>query len=147
MIEMVGLQLASLLLLLSLYNNRSDANSFVHPDQVQLQQKSAEAERNRTYMRQEFQKNFKSLQEVGKELLKEHEAARLTSALLNKDAKSIQKCAKMLRSFLALGDMARPTEVNKEIDTPREFDDSIRKLAQLIYNFAHNPVHQNSKVF
>ena len=144
---MDGLRIAILPLLLFLYDKRPHAGLFHLTVPPQSQNKSAEAERNRTYLRQEFQKNFKNLQEIGKTLLQEHEAARLTPAGLSKHVKSIQKCAKTLRSLLGLGAMARPTEINKEIDTPREFDNSIRKLVQLIRTFAHNPVHQNSKVF
>jgi hypothetical protein len=43
--------------------------------------------------------------------------------------------------------MASEVEVDKEIVTARKFDESIRKLATLISDFAHNPVHQNNKVF
>ncbi|HEV2665609.1 MAG TPA: hypothetical protein VG324_11890, partial [Blastocatellia bacterium] len=48
---------------------------------------------------------------------------------------------------IALGEMASEVEIDKEIDTAREFDESIRKLASLISEFAHNPVHQSNKVF
>ena len=48
---------------------------------------------------------------------------------------------------MALGDLAQETDLDKEIGTPEEFDESIRKLAKLIWDFSHNPVHQNSKVF
>jgi hypothetical protein len=113
----------------------------------QTANKSIEAERNRAYARQQFQKNFKDLQTVSQGLLKDHEAARLTPDRLAKDSRSINKCAKNLRTLMALGEMARLIEINKEIDTTKEFDQSIRQLHQLIYDFAHNPVHQNSKVF
>jgi hypothetical protein len=52
-----------------------------------------------------------------------------------------------LRTLIALGEMALEVEINKEIDTAQEFDESIRKLSKLIWDFAHNPVHQNNKVF
>jgi hypothetical protein len=79
--------------------------------------------------------------------LKDHETTRLTSGNLAKSARSINKSAKTLRSLIALGDMASEVQIDKEIDTPREFDESIRKLATLISDFAHNPVHQSNKVF
>ena len=50
-------------------------------------------------------------------------------------------------AVLVLGEMASEVEINKEIDTATEFDESIRKLATLISDFAHNPVHQSNKVF
>ncbi|MGH9840079.1 MAG: hypothetical protein ACREEM_14945 [Blastocatellia bacterium] len=109
--------------------------------------KSIEAERDRAYTRQQFQQNFKNLQTTGQRLLREHEASTLTAARLAKDARAIHKYARTLRAMQALGEMARPTELNKEIDTAKEFDESIRKLAKLIWEFAHNPVHQSSKVF
>ena len=48
---------------------------------------------------------------------------------------------------MALGNLAVPLKIDKEINTPRQFDQSIRRIAKLIYDFAHNPIHQNSKVF
>jgi NifU-like protein involved in Fe-S cluster formation len=52
-----------------------------------------------------------------------------------------------LRTLIALGEMANEVEINKEIDTAQEFDESIRKLSKLVRDFAHNPVHQSNKVF
>lgn len=110
-------------------------------------QKAAEVARDRAYLRQEFQKTFKKLQVTSQELLKEHEAGRLTTDRLGKDARSIQKCAKTLRTLQALGDMARPSQIENNLNTPQKFDSSIRRLSKLIYDYAHNPVHQSSKVF
>jgi hypothetical protein len=100
-------------------------------------------------VRQQFTQDFRDLQLISQGLLRDHEARRLTPKRLRKDAGSINKCAKSLRSLMALGDLAAKPEigVEKEIDTPQEYDQSIRRLAKLIWNFAHNPVHQNSKVF
>src|SRR5688572_7174388 len=70
----------------------------------QSQQKSAEVARDRAYLRQEFQKNFKKLQTLSQGLLKEHESGRLTPDRLGKDARAIQKCAKTLRTLQALGE-------------------------------------------
>ncbi len=109
--------------------------------------KRLERERERAYAREQFSKNFRNLQLLGKGLLKDHEAARLTPGKLAKNVKSINKCARALRSLIALGEMALEVEINKEIDTANEFDKSIRELARLIWDFAHNPVHQSSKVF
>jgi hypothetical protein len=106
-----------------------------------------EQERERAYNRQQFTKNFRDLQLLGQNLLTEHEARRLTSTRLAKDSKSINKCAKALRTLTALGSLAVPQKINKNIATPQEYDQSIRLLAKHIWDFAHNPVHQNSKVF
>src|SRR5262245_23158473 len=119
MIEMAVLRIMILPLLIFLCNIGPLSDSLTLTSRARSQSKPAEAERNRNYLRQEFQKNFKNLQEIGKKLLEEHEAARLTPARLGRDAKSIQKCAKALRTFLALGEMAQPTEVKKEINTSR----------------------------
>jgi hypothetical protein len=113
----------------------------------QTPDKRLERERERAYARELFTKNFRDLQLVGKGLLRDHEATRLTPSNLAKSARSINKCAKTLRSLIALGEMASEVEIDKEIDTAREFDESIRKLATLISDFAHNPVHQSNKVF
>src|SRR5262249_40760487 len=82
-----------------------------------------------------------------KGLLQDHEAAKLTSGKLAKNTKSINKCARALRALIAMGEMASEIAINREIDTAREFDEAIRKLASLIWDFAHNPVHQSNKVF
>lgn len=106
-----------------------------------------ERERERAYAREQFTKNFRDIQLLGKGMLQDHEATRLTPNKLAKGARSIHKCAKTLRSLIALGEMASQVEIDKEIDTARKFDQSIRRLAALISDFAHNPVHQNNKVF
>ncbi|HKQ78604.1 MAG TPA: hypothetical protein VJ810_33205 [Blastocatellia bacterium] len=113
----------------------------------QTPDKRLERERERAYAREQFTKNFRDLQLLGKELLKDHEATSLTPGKLSKSARSINKSARTLRSLIALGEMALEEPVNKEIDTAQEFDESIRKLASLISEFAHNPVHQSNKIF
>ena len=113
----------------------------------QTPDKKPERERERAYAREQFTKNFRDLQVLGKGLLQDHEATRLTPDNLAKSARSINKCARTLRSLIALGEMASEVEIDKEIDTARKFDEAIRKLATLISDFAHNPVHQNNKVF
>lgn len=119
----------------------------VLPAQQTPAQKSADQARERAYARQQFTQNFRDLQLLGQGLLREHEARRLTAKQLAKDVKAINKCAKTLRSLMALGALAHPTEVNKAIDTPQEYDQAIRRLAKLIWDFAHSPHHQNSKIF
>jgi hypothetical protein len=109
--------------------------------------KPSERERERAYNRQLFKKTFHDIQILGQNLLKDHEAGRLTSGRLVKDVKAIHKCAKVIRSLTALGDLAEPEVINKDIDTPQEYDESIRLLAKHIWDFAHNPVLQNTKVF
>lgn len=110
-------------------------------------QKSFERERERAYARQQFTSNFRDLQLLSQGLLREHDARRLTAQRLAKDTKAINKCAKNLRTLMALGTLAQAAEVNKEIAAPQQYDQSIRQLAKLIYDFAHSPHHQNSKVF
>ncbi|MDX2044001.1 MAG: hypothetical protein SF097_22495 [Acidobacteriota bacterium] len=109
--------------------------------------KSPERERDKAYVRQQFNKTFSELQVTGQKMLKDHELKKLTSSRLANDAKTINKSAKTLRLLTALGDLAVPPKINKEINTPKEFDQAIRRLAKHIWDFAHNPIHQNSKVF
>jgi hypothetical protein len=110
------------------------------------QQKNHDAEK--MLARQQFSKNFRDLQVLSQALLREHESGQLTASRLGKEAKSIQKCAKTLRTLMALGELAKtPDEVDKQLDSAQEFDQSIRRLAKMIKDFAHNPIHQNSKVF
>jgi hypothetical protein len=115
--------------------------------QTQTPDKRLERERERAYVREQFKKNFRDLQLLGKGLLQDHEETKLTPGKLAKSARAINKCARALRTLIALGEMASETPINREIDTAREFDESIRKLATLISDFAHNPVHQSNKVF
>jgi hypothetical protein len=115
--------------------------------QSQTTDKRLERERERAYVREQFKKNFRDLQLLGKGLLQDHEEIRLTPGKLAKSARAINKCARALRALIALGEMASETPIKKEIATAREFDESIRKLATLISDFAHNPVHQSNKVF
>ncbi len=109
--------------------------------------KPVDQARDRAYARQQFNNNFRELQVTGQNMLKEHENKRLTPERLSKSVKAINKCAKALRSLMALGDLAVPQKIGKGISTPEEFDQSIRRLARHIWDFAHNPIHQNSKVF
>lgn len=114
---------------------------------ARAQSRAAEAERERSYARQNFQRNFKEIQIVSQKLVKDHDAGLLTSARLGKDVRTIHRAARTLRAMMALGEMAEAREIDREIDTPQKFDDSIRRLSKLIWDFAHNPIHQNSKVF
>jgi len=108
---------------------------------------SREADHAKAIAHQQFIKNFRELQELGYGLLREHEAGRLKPAQLSKDAKSIHKRAKNLRSLLELGRQPLPPpELIGLPATPQEFDRSIHRLARTIYTFAHNPVHQSNKV-
>lgn len=109
--------------------------------------KSLDRERDKIYARQQFNKNFSELQVTAQKLLKEHELGRLTPNRLTADTKAINKCAKTLRALIALGDLAIPLKIKKELETPEDFDQSLRSLAKHVWDFAHNPIHQNSKVF
>src|SRR5262249_27215931 len=103
--------------------------------------KRLERERERAYAREQFSKNFRDLQLIGKGMLQAHEEPKLTRGKLDKNVRSINKCARALRSLIALGEMASEKPINKEINSGREFDQSIHLLATLISDFAHNPVH------
>lgn len=109
--------------------------------------KSFERERERAYNKQLFKKTFHDIQILGQELLKDHEAGLVTAGRLAKDTKAINKCAKTLRSLTVLGTVIQPKAINKEIATPSQYDQAIRSLAKHIWDFAHNPVLQNNKVF
>jgi hypothetical protein len=139
------LAVCSGLLLSTFPENRQ--GSAITPNAFAQSAKPSERERERAYNRQLFKKTFHDIQILGQNLLKDHEAGRLTTGRLAKDVKAIHKCAKVIRSLTALGDLAEPEVINKDIDTPREYDESIRLLAKHIWDFAHNPVLQNTKVF
>jgi ribosomal protein L29 len=109
---------------------------------------SGTLERQKEVTRAEFTRNFGGLQQVGQALLREHEARKLSPEQLAKEVKAINRHAKNLRGLLVLGELKSPVQESREpLDTPRRYDQSIRRLARLIYTFAHNPVHQNRRVF
>lgn len=115
----------------------------VHPQRVPGAQ-----EREKEMARAEFTRSFGGLQNVGYAMRNEHEARILRPDKLEKYAKTINKHARTLRGLLMLGELDEPIRESQEpIDTSKEFDLSIRRLARLIYTFAHNPVHQNRRVF
>ncbi len=105
-------------------------------------------DREREVARAEFTRHFSGLQNTGFALLREHEAGKLSPQRLTKDAKRINRHARNLRGMVALGELEKPIQENREpLDAPHKFDQSIRRLVRLIYTFAHNPVHQNRRVF
>jgi hypothetical protein len=112
------------------------------------QSRSLEAERQKAVNKQQFQQNFRNIQVSSQGLLRDHENGKLTVHQLNKSARSINRSSKTLRSLMALGELAEePEPFEKELQGGASFDRAIRKLHQLIYDFAHSPVHQNTKVF
>jgi len=117
------------------------------PAQTPITSSAAERERARKQLRDQFTKNFRDLQLNSQKLLKEHRNRRLNSGDLSRHVRSINKNAKTLRGLMALGDLAEKIEIEKEINTPQDFDESIEQLATLVREFVHNPIHQNSKVF
>lgn len=105
-------------------------------------------QREKAVAKQQFSKNFHDLQTVSQEMLREHEAGQLTGAQLARHAKAINKAAKTLRTLMALGELAQePEAVAKELNQAATFDQAIHRLAKRIYDFAHSPHHQNTKVF
>ena len=111
-------------------------------------QEAAAKERERLATREQFKQTFRELQLLGIGLLKAHEGGDLKASRLAKDTRAIQKRARALRGLMVLGERVAPVdEVDRQIDSADKFDQSIRHLARLISEFAHNPIHQNSKVF
>ena len=107
-----------------------------------------EAERQKAITKLQFTQNFRNLQLSSQAMLREHESGALTGAQLGKTARAVNKSAKTLRGLMALGKLAdAPDSIEKNLNEPGQFDQAIRRLAQLVYDFAHSPVHQNSKVF
>ncbi len=107
----------------------------------------AAKERARRAAKESFTLNFRELQVLGKGLLKAHESGGLGPERLARDTKTIQKRARSLRGLMALGEPREQTRIETILRSPHDFDRAIRQLAQLVTDFAHNPVHQNSKVF
>jgi hypothetical protein len=109
---------------------------------------AAARERARKANQAEFKESFRSIQTVGMALLKAHEEGRLAPGGLAKDTRAIQKHARSLRSLMALGPPSeRERSAPPELHSARDFDKAIRSLSQLVSDFAHNPIHQNPKVF
>lgn len=108
---------------------------------------TTDRERERAHAREQFAKHFKEIQVTSQTLVKEHENSTLTAARLSKGVKNINKSSRTLRTLIALGELATERELKTDFSTTQDFDDAIRQLAKLIWDFAHNPVHQNNKVF
>lgn len=107
-----------------------------------------DTQREKVVIRQQFSKSFHDLQVISQQMLREHNAGQLTTTQLSKQAKSINKSAKTLRTLMALGDLVEePHPVEKGLSDALQFDKSIRRLAKMIFDFSHSPHHQNSKVF
>lgn len=120
------------------------------PSQLSATQQAAELaakDRARRAAQEQFAENFRSIQLLGIELLKAHEAGSLLPDQLAKSAKAIQKNARALRSLMALGPPAHEPRPDLQLRTRDEFDRAIRLLAKLVSDFAHNPMHKTPKVF
>lgn len=107
----------------------------------------AERARERAYAKEQFARHFKSIQVRSQLLLRLHEKRTLSAKQLREEAGQINKSARMLRQLIALGSLATKVEQKTQFATPEEFEEAIRKLGNLVWEFAHNPVHQNGKVF
>ncbi|MFN0122115.1 MAG: hypothetical protein ACKV2V_16605 [Blastocatellia bacterium] len=106
------------------------------------------AEMERARNKAEFARNFGALQNIAYAMLREHEQGQLSAAKLGKNTGDIHKKARTLRGMMQLGELKAPVVENATaLDTPGKFDLAIRRLSRLVYNFAHNPVHQNRRVF
>ena len=106
------------------------------------------ADQAKEVARTEFARNFSDLQNTGYALLREHEARQLDPQRLTRDARKINRHARNLRGMIALGELEKPVQEKREpLAAPHQFDQSIRRLVRLIYTFAHNPIHQNRRVF
>ena len=110
--------------------------------------KAETQERERRAARESFNENFRELQLLGINLLKDHRNGNLSRERLAKDTKTIQKRARTLRGLMVLGEPGGPPiQLESKINTPVQFDKFIGWLSRLIHDFAHNPIHKNTKVF
>ncbi len=134
---------AAALLTLSL----ADLSAAVPVPQINQGASVAERARERAYAREQFARHFKSVQVRSQQLLRLHEKRTLSAKQLREEAGQIHKSARMLRQLIALGSLASKVEQKIQFASPEEFEEAIRKLANLVWEFAHNPVHQNGKVF
>ncbi|MEP7272434.1 MAG: hypothetical protein ABI882_13105 [Acidobacteriota bacterium] len=119
--------------------------------QMSTTQQAADAaakERSRKAAQSQFTENFRELQLLGIGLLKAHEAGSLVPARLSRDVKAIQRRARNLRGLLVLGAPGPVTaRIDREMRSPEEFDRAIHLLSKLVSDFAHNPIHKNTKIF
>lgn len=127
----------------SFHAGQEKQRAAVHPQKVPGAQ-----EREKELARAEFTRSFGALQNVGYALRNEHEERTLRPDKLEKYAKAINKHARTLRGLMMLGELDEPIRESRDpINTSKKFDLSIHQLARLIYTFAHNPIHQNHRVF
>ena len=81
--------------------------AIAHPRTLQ-NRKADSQERERRAAKESFNENFRELQVLGINLLKDHAAALWTKGRLAKDTKAIQKRARSLRGLMVLGEPAEP---------------------------------------
>jgi hypothetical protein len=119
------------------------------PSAAYLQQTQKDlSERRKSAVQNEFTRNFGSLQQTAFALKREHEEQTLDARGLSRNLKIINKNARALRTVMILGDLPKPVvESKKPLMTISEFDQAIQRLTKLIYDFAHNPIHKNRRVF
>jgi len=121
--------------------------AIAHPATLQSR-KADSQERERRAAKESFNEHFRELQVLGINLLKDHRSGALDKGRLAKDTKAIQKRARSLRGLMVLGEPTEPPiEIESKIATAPQFDKFIGWLSRLIYDFAHNPVHKNTRVF
>ena len=82
-------------------------SAIAHP--LTLQNRKADAqERERRAAKQSFNENFRELQLLGINLLRDHRSGALSKGRLSKDTKAIQKRARSLRGLMVLGEPGGP---------------------------------------
>ena len=110
--------------------------------------KSELDERERQALKVSFQENFRELQLLGINLLKSHRSGELDASRLNRDSKAIQKRARALRGLMVLGNPeVKPLELPSRIKSEQDFSKYVGWVSRIIYDFAHSPIHTNTKVF
>lgn len=114
---------------------------------AQLRKSELDA-RERQALKESFQENFRELQLLGINLLKSHRSGELDAARLNRDSKAIQKRARAIRSLMVLGNPeVKPVELPSKLKSEQDFSKYVGWVSRIIYDFAHSPIHTNTKVF
>lgn len=119
------------------------------PDTSQANQSPSafDQRRERSYRHTIFMKHFTVIQVLSQEVVRDHRNRVLSPASLKKSMKRINVSARALREMMAVGDLAREERLEEEFVTPSDYDLAISNLAKRVYDFAHNPTHQNSRIF
>ncbi len=115
---------------------------------AQVNQSPTQIEKNRekAYLRMQFARHFRAIQVLSQGLVRGVEEGTLVGSQLVTDTREINRSARSLRTMIALGELAQEESLKTSFANQQEFEEAIRRLGELVREFARNPSHQNTRI-